>query len=621
MGSEMCIRDRQKSGYGTLTRLLSLVFGPVPQGEEQLKQQRLDHIRAMLDGMARRDEYGDAEPMPDMLSIPYHPRIALREEVMLREFPDSEMTPAYQQVIDEVCGKATTVAALAEQQAEGQAELQAADILPTPAKKQQPKLPAAPFAQLPVWNWPDPSLTSTDFKPALPAAAVPMLNGLSVSLGIDKKQKSQVLKNLIGFSEVQKNELHIFLVKEKNRITSSNQKDIYGFFILYIQCFMEWLDYWVAQGLVQRDTVLARLFTGELDAYLGTWPQVGLFWDQLARQLEKTQDWDQAEKAYHRAIQCDPDYAPNWNNLGNLLTEHLERYEEAEQAYREAIQRDAQFANPWNGLGHLLKNHLERYEEAEQAYHEAIQRDAQDATPWNGLGNLLQEHLERYDEAEQAYREAIQRDAQFAHPWNGLGNLLKNHLERYDEAEQAYREAIQRNVQLAYPWHSLGNLLIRNPQRYDEAATAFRQEIALEQQNNSLAYLCLAELGLIADRIDWIEEGLTGAQQTVDTTEYRPLLALFKLGHALMTQAPAAVAATQQVLVEQQTGPDDISNIRWNFTDLAPFVDRLVGPQRALYQAWMAAFGADIPDASEPAAAYLVWQQSHRTQNTGHSDA
>ena len=137
-----------------------------------------------------------------------------------------------------------------------------------------------------------------------------------------------------------------------------------------------------------------------------------------------------------------------------------------------------------------------------------------------------------------------------------------------------------------------------------------RQAIVLDQQDKNLANLGLAELGLIADRVDWTEEGLTGAQQTVDTTEYRQLLALFKLGQALMNQEPAAVAAVQQTLVEQQAGPDYISNIRWNFADQAPFVARLAGPQRALYKAWMAAFGADIPEALEPAAAYAAWQQT-----------
>ena len=115
---------------------------------------------------------------------------------------------------------------------------------------------------------------------------------------------------------------------------------------------------------------------------------------------------------------------------------------------------------------------------------------------------------------------------------------------------------------------------------------------------------------MIADRIDWIEEGFTGTLLTVDTTKYQPLFILFKLGYALAYRESTDVAIAQQILVGQQTGPDYISDIRWNFADQAPFVARLAGPQRALYQAWMAAFGADIPDALEPAAAYEAWQQS-----------
>ncbi|MGE3749854.1 MAG: tetratricopeptide repeat protein, partial [Verrucomicrobiales bacterium] len=153
-----------------------------------------------------------------------------------------------------------------------------------------------------------------------------------------------------------------------------------------------------------------------------------------------------------------PDQATWWHNLTDPL-KASQRYPEAEQAYRKAIEIDPNIAYPWNDLGNLLKNQLRRFDETEQAYRKAIEIDPNFAYPWNGLGNLLQDHLRRFDEAEQAYRKAIEIDPNIASPWNNLGNLLQDHLRRFDEAEQAYRKAIEIDPNIASPWNNLGNLL------------------------------------------------------------------------------------------------------------------------------------------------------------------
>lgn len=355
-GIETIIRSVQKnSEYGVLHTLLSLVFSPVPLGEEQLKQQRLDHIHDVLNQLARRDAHGTAELMPNLLTIPYHPRIALREEIMLRDFPHSDMVTAYEQVIAKVQADAT-----------------------------------------------------------------------------------------------------------------------------------------------------------------------------------------------------------------------------------------------------------ENYAAIEQSYRRAIQQDGRAAQPWCGLGDLLQYQLHRYDEAEQAYREAIQRDAKYAVPWHNLGNLLQQHLARYDEAKQAYREAIQRNAQFAYPWHGLGNLLFQHFQRYDEAAEAFRQAAALKQQDPCSVYLTLAELGLVAEQTTWVTEGLTKAQATLKTPQYRQIFALLTLGQALLTQEPDAIRAAHHALIAEQTTGEPAA-AGWIFTDQAPFIARLPALERALYQAWVSVWDAQTTTI-DPTVAFAAWQ-------------
>ncbi|MCG6861560.1 MAG: tetratricopeptide repeat protein, partial [Chromatiaceae bacterium] len=111
-----------------------------------------------------------------------------------------------------------------------------------------------------------------------------------------------------------------------------------------------------------------------------------------------------------------------------------------ERLLRKAIALDPKYAGPWNNLGNLLKNHLDRYQEAEDAYRQAIALDPKSAGPWNNLGNLLQDHLDRYQEAEDAYRQAIALDPRDPYPLANLARLIAKRGTK-DEADRLYRQA------------------------------------------------------------------------------------------------------------------------------------------------------------------------------------
>ncbi|KJV06044.1 tetratricopeptide repeat protein [Methylocucumis oryzae] len=64
------------------------------------------------------------------------------------------------------------------------------------------------------------------------------------------------------------------------------------------------------------------------------------------------------------------------------------RYDEAEQAYRKAIALDINWNYPWNNLGNLLQDHLDRYDEAEQAYRQAEQLDHYNPYPFANHARL-----------------------------------------------------------------------------------------------------------------------------------------------------------------------------------------------------------------------------------------
>ena len=219
-----------------------------------------------------------------------------------------------------------------------------------------------------------------------------------------------------------------------------------------------------------------------------------------------------AENAYRKAIKLEPKAAWLWNNLGNLLQTHLQRYDEAEQAYREAIRLDPKNATRWNGLGNLLQTHLQRYDEAEQAYREAIRLDPKDTYPWNNLGNLLTYHLNRYDEAEQAYQEAIRLDPKYTNPWNSLGNLLADYLERPEEAEQAYRQCLALDSSHSYAIGNLAYLLFDQPKRREEAEALYQQALA-----KLPAYVGALLRAYRAFTLDNIGDGINAFAEAIDS--------------------------------------------------------------------------------------------------------
>ena len=206
-------------------------------------------------------------------------------------------------------------------------------------------------------------------------------------------------------------------------------------------------------------------------------------WNNLGKLLSnKLNSYEDAEQAYRKVIELDPEDVTAWNNLGNLLTKFLMRFDEAEQAYRQAIKISPDNFAPWNNLGNLLANHLFRFDEAEEAYRQAIKINPENAAPCNNLGNLLANHLNHFDEAEQAYRKAIEINPVDTNSWNNLGTLLTKHSNRFDEAEQAYRKAIETDPVDTKSWNNLGNLLANHLNRFDDAELTYRKAIEIDPE-------------------------------------------------------------------------------------------------------------------------------------------
>ena len=85
------------------------------------------------------------------------------------------------------------------------------------------------------------------------------------------------------------------------------------------------------------------------------------------------EQYEEAVKAYDRAIQLDPNEGTAFNNKGFILNK-LGRYEEALVALDEAIRLNSRSIQSFSNKGDALSN-LDRYAEALQAYEKALELD------------------------------------------------------------------------------------------------------------------------------------------------------------------------------------------------------------------------------------------------------
>ncbi|WP_133510132.1 tetratricopeptide repeat protein [Candidatus Thiosymbion oneisti] len=208
-----------------------------------------------------------------------------------------------------------------------------------------------------------------------------------------------------------------------------------------------WLDFLIARRLLQApepdlaraEQLLTHLLDHPPDDSFRCFLMVTLVIGELPRLAIRT------EPILRQAIALDLKDALPWHNLGNLLTEHLNRYEEAEAVYRQAIELNPKFAHPWNGLGDLLMQYPDRYEEAEAAYRQAIELDPKFAFSWNGLGLLHQTLHRDCEEAFRCFTEGLTRSKpeslEAAHLQLNLGRL-ELVRGRPDRARKALEQAL-----------------------------------------------------------------------------------------------------------------------------------------------------------------------------------
>jgi len=118
--------------------------------------------------------------------------------------------------------------------------------------------------------------------------------------------------------------------------------------------------------------------------------------------------WAAAQKNFEKAVGIDPDYAPAWSDLGQVLKEQA-KAEEARAAWEHAVQSDPKYIKPYIQLT-MLDLEQKRPEDAMEIGGRAIAMNPLEFPELYYYYAAASFNLKHYDQAEQSVRRAIDVD-------------------------------------------------------------------------------------------------------------------------------------------------------------------------------------------------------------------
>ena len=133
----------------------------------------------------------------------------------------------------------------------------------------------------------------------------------------------------------------------------------------------------------------------------------------------KTENYDQTEQMYKRAIKADPNNDNFLSLYASFLTYIRRDHDRAEQMYERAIQANPNNANDIVLYAIFLHTIRLDHDQAEQMYERAIKADPNNANILHGYAYFLGAFRRDHDQAEAIYQRAIKADPNNA---NNIGN-------------------------------------------------------------------------------------------------------------------------------------------------------------------------------------------------------
>ncbi len=209
----------------------------------------------------------------------------------------------------------------------------------------------------------------------------------------------------------------------------------------------------------------------------------------VAIQLAKSKQFDQAVPAWRKALELSPDDARAHNNLGVALTENG-KIDEAIAEYRKSLELDAGSSQTHNNLGSALAEQG-KMAEATALFQHALELDPDNPRAHNNLGGALAESG-RLPEAIQHLRRGVEIEPDLADGHNNLGAALAR-SGALDEALPHLEKAVALapgNVEYRY---NLGRTLAAKS-LFADAATQLEEAAKLSQMREPVILQMLAAM-------------------------------------------------------------------------------------------------------------------------------
>ena len=173
-------------------------------------------------------------------------------------------------------------------------------------------------------------------------------------------------------------------------------------------------------------------------------------WFYMGLSYGKDKKYEEAIKAYSKALTLNPNLAGAYNNRG-VAKARLGYYKEAKSDYDDAIRLKPDYALAYNNRG-VAKEGLGDYKEAKSDYDDVIRLKPDYALAYNNRG-VAKEGLGDYKGAISDYNEAIRLNPNLAEAYDSRG-LAKEGLGDYKGAISDYNEAIRLNPNLAEAYNN-----------------------------------------------------------------------------------------------------------------------------------------------------------------------
>ena len=205
----------------------------------------------------------------------------------------------------------------------------------------------------------------------------------------------------------------------------------------------------------------------------------------LGTALQRLGRYDDALKAFDKAIQIKPDIAGSWTNLGRVLVD-LERLDEALLSFQHALKLDPRHWETADQSATLLYR-LERFEEALEHLDLCNKIQPAHAPTLRRRARVLRD-LERFEDALRDHRRAHQLDPADASTCNDIGDILAQLPGRREEALQWFDRALEIDQDFILALNNKASVL-GQLHRFQEAVTVYQRLVVLDPDNAELQLL------------------------------------------------------------------------------------------------------------------------------------